>query len=69
MKHLLKAAVLALLMSALAVRAGEHQPSGSQRSEVRLLASGLMGTIGSTIGNKPIPGTDLMLGVNVYRPN
>jgi hypothetical protein len=44
------AAALALLMPALAVRAGGNQPSGSQSDEVRLLASGLQGTIGSTIG-------------------
>ena len=44
------AAALALLMPAFAVRAGDHQPPESQPTEVRLLASGLMGTIGSTIG-------------------
>jgi hypothetical protein len=33
-----------------AVWAGDHQPPESHRTEVRLLASGLMGTIGSTIG-------------------
>jgi hypothetical protein len=44
------AAALALLMPALAVRAGDNQPPGSQPGEVRLLASGLQGTIGSTIG-------------------
>jgi len=43
-------AALALLMPAFAVRAGDSQPPGSQPGEVRLLASGLMGTIGSTIG-------------------
>ena len=37
------AAALALLMPAFAVRAGDSQPP-------RLLASGLMGTIGSTAG-------------------
>jgi len=44
------AAALALLMPAFAVRAGDNEPPGSQPAEVRLLASGLMGTIGSTIG-------------------
>jgi hypothetical protein len=44
------AAALALLMPAFAVRAGDNQPLGPQPGEVRLLASGLMGTIGSTIG-------------------
>ena len=44
------AAALALLIPALAVRAGDHQSPESQPTEVRLLASGLMGTIGSTIG-------------------
>lgn len=44
------AATLALLMPAFAVRAGDDQPLGSRPGEVRLLASGLMGTIGSTIG-------------------
>jgi hypothetical protein len=45
------AAALALLMPAFAVRAGDNQPPGSQPpGEVRLLASGLQGTIGSTIG-------------------
>jgi len=43
------AAALALLMPAFVVRAGDDQP-GSQPGEVKLLASGLMGTIGSTIG-------------------
>jgi hypothetical protein len=43
-------AALALMMPAFVVRAGEHQPTSSQQTEVRLLASGLMGTIGSTIG-------------------
>ena len=42
------AAALALLMPAFAVRAGDN--SGSEPAEVKLLASGLMGTIGSTIG-------------------
>jgi hypothetical protein len=44
------AAALALLIPAFAVRAGDHQSPESQPTEVRLLASGLMGTIGSTIG-------------------
>jgi len=44
------AAALALIIPAFAVRAGDHYPPGSQRSEVSLLASGLMGTIGSTVG-------------------
>ena len=44
------AAALALLLAALAVQAGENQPFGSKPGEVRLVASGLMGTIGSTIG-------------------
>jgi hypothetical protein len=44
------AAALALLMPAFAVRADDNQPPGSQPGEARLLASGLMGTIGSTIG-------------------
>jgi len=44
------AAALALLMPAFAVRAGDNQPAGSRPGEVRVLASGLMGTIGSTIG-------------------
>lgn len=43
-------AALALMISALAVRASDNQPSESQPGEARLLASGLMGTIGSTIG-------------------
>jgi len=38
------AAALSLLMPAFAVRAGDNQP------QVKMLASGLMGTIGSTIG-------------------
>jgi len=44
------AAALALLMPAFAARADDDQPAGSRPGEVRLLASGLMGTIGSTIG-------------------
>ena len=44
------AAALALLVPAFAVRAGDNQPPGPQPGEARLLASGLMGTIGSTIG-------------------
>jgi hypothetical protein len=44
------AAALALLMPAFAARAGDDQPAGSQPGETRLLASGLQGTIGSTIG-------------------
>ena len=44
------AAALALLMPVFAVRAGGNQSPGSPSGEVRLLASGLMGTIGSTIG-------------------
>jgi hypothetical protein len=43
-------AALALMMPAFEVWANEHQPTGSQPTEIRLLASGLMGTIGSTIG-------------------
>ena len=42
------AAALALLMPAFAVRAGDNP--GSEPAEVKRLASGLMGTIGSTIG-------------------
>ncbi|MFX8645052.1 hypothetical protein ABTM18_20125, partial [Acinetobacter baumannii] len=38
-------AALALMISALAVRASDNQPSESQPGEARLLASGLMGTI------------------------
>jgi hypothetical protein len=49
-RPLIATAALSLLMSALAVRAGENQPPESRPGEVRLLASGLMGTIGSTIG-------------------
>jgi hypothetical protein len=48
MRNLL--AALALVIPAFAVRAGDHQPPESQPTEVRLLSSGLMGTIGSTIG-------------------
>jgi hypothetical protein len=44
------AAASALLMPVFAVRAGDNQSPGSLPGEVRLLASGLMGTIGSTIG-------------------
>jgi len=44
------AAALALLMPAFAARADDNPPPGSKPGEVRLLASGLMGTIGSTIG-------------------
>jgi hypothetical protein len=43
------AAALALLMPAFIVQAGDN-PAGSQPGEVKLLASGLAGTIGSTIG-------------------
>jgi hypothetical protein len=44
------AAALALIIPAFAIRAGDHQPTGSPATEVKLLTSGLMGTIGSTIG-------------------
>src|SRR5258708_16787476 len=43
-------ALLVLMMPAFAVLAADHQPPGPQPVERTLLASGLMGTIGSTIG-------------------
>jgi hypothetical protein len=43
-------AALVLMMPAFAVWAGDHEPPGAQPTQAKLLASGLMGTIGSTIG-------------------
>ncbi len=42
--------LMVLMMPAFAVLAADHQPPGPQPVERALLASGLMGTIGSTIG-------------------
>ena len=46
----LMGALMVLMMPAFAVLAADHQPPGPQPVERALLASGLMGTIGSTIG-------------------
>ena len=46
----LMGALMVLMMPAFAVLAADHQPPGPQPVERTLLASGLMGTIGSTIG-------------------